>query len=92
MGADCGYLALMSAIASGAEQSYFNEVGLTLDTLVADINITISRFENDCRYTFPLSLSLSLSPPLPYLLSHSPSLPPFLFLQSEFDHYDGGGE
>jgi 6-phosphofructokinase 1 len=50
MGADCGYLALLSAIASGAEQAYYNEAGLTLDTLVNDINFTVARFVGECRY------------------------------------------
>jgi len=49
MGKDCGYLAIMSAIASGAEQFYFSEIGLTFDMLISDFNNTIKRFENNCR-------------------------------------------
>jgi 6-phosphofructokinase 1 len=36
MGYDCGYLALMAALASGAEQVYLPEEGVTLQRLAAD--------------------------------------------------------
>lgn len=36
MGRYCGYLALMSALAGGAERVYLHEDGITLDTLAAD--------------------------------------------------------
>lgn len=37
MGRTCGYLALMSALASGAERVYLPEEGVTLDDLQADV-------------------------------------------------------
>ncbi|MCB0171650.1 MAG: 6-phosphofructokinase [Anaerolineae bacterium] len=37
MGRDCGYLALMSGLASGAERVYLPEEGITLDDLRADV-------------------------------------------------------
>lgn len=50
MGKDCGYLALMSALATGAEQAYYAEQGLTFDTLISDLNTSVQRFDNNCRY------------------------------------------
>lgn len=38
MGKDCGYLALMSGIATGAERIYTNESGISLDDLAADVH------------------------------------------------------
>ncbi|MDR2930925.1 MAG: 6-phosphofructokinase [Propionibacteriaceae bacterium] len=38
MGRRCGYLALMGGFASGAEQVYLNETGITLDKLKSDID------------------------------------------------------
>ncbi len=38
MGQSCGYLALMSGLATGAERVYTNEEGITLKTLQADID------------------------------------------------------
>lgn len=37
MGRDCGYLALMSGLATGAERVYLPEQGITLDDLWADV-------------------------------------------------------
>jgi 6-phosphofructokinase 1 len=37
MGRDCGYLALMSGMATGAERVYINEEGITLQDLMKDI-------------------------------------------------------
>lgn len=37
MGRDCGYLALMSGMATGAERVYFPEEGIQLDTLRQDV-------------------------------------------------------
>ena len=49
MGRNCGYLALMSAIASGAEQVYLAEKGITLHQLAADTSRMIKAFENGRR-------------------------------------------
>jgi 6-phosphofructokinase 1 len=38
MGRDCGYLALMSGLATGAERVYLPEEGITLATLQADLD------------------------------------------------------
>ena len=38
MGRDCGYLALMSGIAAGAERIYTNEDGISLDDLANDVH------------------------------------------------------
>lgn len=45
MGADCGYLAVISALASGAERAYINEEGVTLKDLQQDLRMLIRRFE-----------------------------------------------
>jgi 6-phosphofructokinase 1 len=37
MGRDCGYLALMSGLATGAEQVYLPEEGISLRKLQADL-------------------------------------------------------
>ena len=37
MGRDCGYLALLSGLATGAERVYLPEEGITLDDLTADV-------------------------------------------------------
>lgn len=47
MGADCGYLAVMSALASGAERAYINEEGVTLKDLQDDLQTLIQRFHMD---------------------------------------------
>ena len=38
MGRDCGYLALLSGLATGAERVYLPEEGITLDDLTADLH------------------------------------------------------
>ena len=38
MGRDCGYLALFSGLATGAERIYLPEEGITLDDLTADVH------------------------------------------------------
>ena len=38
MGRDCGYLALMGGLATGAEKVYLNEEGITLQDLLADLD------------------------------------------------------
>ena len=53
MGADCGYLAAISALASGAERAYINEEGVTLMALQADVKMLINRFEMKNKY-FPI--------------------------------------
>jgi len=45
MGADCGYLATMSCLASGAERAYINEAGVSLKDLQDDLHMLKSRFE-----------------------------------------------
>ncbi|WP_425454739.1 6-phosphofructokinase [Flaviflexus salsibiostraticola] len=49
MGRNAGYLALMSAIASGAEQVYLAETGITLKQLETDTKVMIDAFENGRR-------------------------------------------
>lgn len=49
MGRKCGYLALMSGMASGAEYVYLNEEPLTLDTLSKDISAMRLSFERGRR-------------------------------------------
>ena len=44
MGHDCGYLALMSGLASGAERVYLPEEGITLDDLTADVRALADGF------------------------------------------------
>ena len=50
MGADCGYLAVMSALASGAERAYINEEGVTLKDLQDDLQMLEKRFHRDHKY------------------------------------------
>jgi 6-phosphofructokinase 1 len=45
MGRYCGYLALMSALATGAERVYLHEEGVTLTDLVADVERLIAGFK-----------------------------------------------
>lgn len=45
MGADCGFLAAISALATGAERAYINEEGVTLKDLQTDVKMLINRFE-----------------------------------------------
>jgi len=49
MGHSCGYLALMSGLATGAERIYMNEDGITLKDLVADIEILNRGFDKGKR-------------------------------------------
>ena len=49
MGRKCGYLALMSGLATGAERVYLNEEGVTLDDLRMDVNKLIYGFEHGKR-------------------------------------------
>ncbi len=49
MGYDSGYLALMAAIASGAEQTYLPEEGITLKKLVSDLRHLNEGFERGKR-------------------------------------------
>ena len=44
MGRHCGYLALMSAMSTGAEQVYFPEEGITLTQLATDVERMRARF------------------------------------------------
>ncbi|MCL4858604.1 MAG: 6-phosphofructokinase [Caldilineaceae bacterium] len=49
MGRYCGYLALMSALATGAERVYLNEEGVTLNDLVRDIDLLVTGFRHGKR-------------------------------------------
>ncbi|MBK9714858.1 MAG: 6-phosphofructokinase [Kouleothrix sp.] len=49
MGRDCGYLALMSGLATGAERVYLNEEGVTLRDLEADLAHLIEGFKGGKR-------------------------------------------
>ncbi|MCV2489284.1 6-phosphofructokinase [Geodermatophilus sp. YIM 151500] len=49
MGHDCGYLALMSGLASGAERVYLPEEGITLDDLTADVRALAEGFRGGKR-------------------------------------------
>lgn len=49
MGGRCGYLALMSALASGAERVYLAEEGVTLADLVDDVRQLINGFSEGKR-------------------------------------------
>jgi len=49
MGHYCGYLALMSALATGAERVYMHEDGVTLKDMVRDTNMLIEGFEQGKR-------------------------------------------
>ena len=46
MGGMCGYLALMSAMATGAERAYLHEEGLTLKDLRQDVDDIVNGFKN----------------------------------------------
>jgi 6-phosphofructokinase len=57
MGLDCGYLALMSSLATGAEKAYFTEQPINLDVLIKDLEEITDRFkEGGIKYAFPLTL------------------------------------
>jgi len=49
MGYYCGYLALMSGIATGAERVYFHEEGVTLKNLQKDLSDLIKGFQHGKR-------------------------------------------
>ncbi|MCA9931520.1 MAG: 6-phosphofructokinase [Anaerolineales bacterium] len=49
MGRYCGYLALMSALASGAERAYIHEEGVTLNDLVEDVSQLVTGFKRGKR-------------------------------------------
>ena len=49
MGRDCGYLALMSGLATGAERVYLPEEGITLDDLTADVRALAEGFRSGKR-------------------------------------------
>jgi len=49
MGHDCGYLALMSGLASGAERIYLPEAGIALDDLRADVADMLDGFRRGKR-------------------------------------------
>ncbi|MEZ4634123.1 MAG: 6-phosphofructokinase [Caldilineaceae bacterium] len=49
MGRECGYLALMSGMATGAERVYLPEEGVTLRDLQTDVSMLIDGFEHGKR-------------------------------------------
>jgi 6-phosphofructokinase 1 len=49
MGYYCGYLALMSALGSGAERVYLHEEGVTLNDLVTDVEEFVTAFKQGKR-------------------------------------------
>jgi 6-phosphofructokinase 1 len=49
MGRDCGYLAMMAGLATGAEQVYLPEEGISLAGLQEDVDSLRRRFENGSR-------------------------------------------
>jgi len=49
MGSDCGYLALMSSLATGAEKAYFNEQPINLEVILKDIETLTKRFLNGAK-------------------------------------------
>lgn len=49
MGRYCGYLALMSGMASGAERVYLHEEGVSLADLQTDLDSLVADFEQDKR-------------------------------------------
>lgn len=49
MGRNCGYLALMSALATGAERVYTNEEGITSSNLIEDVQKLITGFNRGKR-------------------------------------------
>ncbi len=49
MGRDCGYLALMGGMATGAERVYLPEEGITLDMLRADVQRLVHEFRGGKR-------------------------------------------
>jgi len=51
MGRYCGYLALMSALATGAERVYLHEESVNLEVLQDDLNLLIKGFEEEDKRT-----------------------------------------
>lgn len=49
MGRDCGYLALMGGLATGAERVYLNEEGVTLRDLQQDVDLLVTGFQHGKR-------------------------------------------
>jgi 6-phosphofructokinase 1 len=49
MGHDCGYLALISGLATGADRIYLPEEGITLDGLTADVHALADGFSDGKR-------------------------------------------
>jgi len=49
MGRYCGYLALMGALASGAERVYLHEEGVTLNDLQRDVDLLVEGFSHGKR-------------------------------------------
>jgi 6-phosphofructokinase 1 len=49
MGRYCGYLALMSGLATGAERVYLNEEGVTLNDLQEDVQMLVQGFKHGKR-------------------------------------------
>lgn len=49
MGRDCGYLALMGGLATGAERVYLNEEGVTLHDLEVDVRKLVDGFKHGKR-------------------------------------------
>jgi len=49
MGYDCGYLALMAGLATGAERVYIPEEGITLDDLRHDVDMLVKGFRRGKR-------------------------------------------
>lgn len=49
MGRDCGYLALMGGLATGAERVYLNEEGVTLHDLEVDVRNLVDGFKHGKR-------------------------------------------
>ncbi len=49
MGRECGYLALMSGLACGAERAYLPEEGVTLNDLLVDVKFLVEAFQKGKR-------------------------------------------
>lgn len=49
MGFECGYLALMAGLATGAERVYIPEEGITLDDLQHDVGVLVNSFRRGKR-------------------------------------------
>ena len=49
MGWRCGYLALMSGLATGAERVYLHEEGVTLKSMKEDLDVLVRGFQNGKR-------------------------------------------